>query len=788
MQKTTWMNCASLAALAVALGAPGVSQAAENDGAQIQELVVTARRVEERLQDIPASVSAVAGAQLAQVKSLQDIQGMVPGLVMKTFGPLPSISLRGYGNRPQLFGTNSSVGIYEDGVYLSPYLVALSTSLDVARIEVAKGPQSTLYGRSSLAGAINVVTPDPSQTPEGFAEVGYGGASGGSGENLYHAKLVLSGPLTDTLSGRLALVRMQRDGYVYDPVTRYRGLGYNRTGARLKLMWQPNDDLKVRLGVSIIHDDAPRGETLTDRVIPPLGNLPGTTPNPLNLAANQAILASFNGRSVWQSRFTQDQVGKINGQDGTLDIRYNTPFGELASLSNYQRTKSNLNSNADLVAASADVILVTDEERYSQEFRLSGKSGALSYLAGGYYLWSNFENGRPGATVDRTGALVVFKPGSAPYDLLNVYSQLAPGNVKTKAIAAFAQVGYDVTDKLNITAGIRESQDKISGVAANYFVLRNGALVTRLAPLQRRAKFKALTGSAIASYKVMPDVLVYASYGRGDSPGGLQGTTVTLPAASLQNFRPQKVDAFEVGLKSQFLDRRVQLNVALFDNEYKDLQIVRNQNVQVPGTTTVVGQQLTVNAGQSHGRGVDADLLFVINSNWRANASYTYSDSKIDKYDLNPADPSLLDLTGISLYRAPKHTAAAGVTYSADLGEGQLSITADANYTSSYINDTGGFVRGVAYPGRPAGAIPGQPAVAPGVTTSQVLFLARTKGYSLFNLSSSYTTGPWQVSAYVRNLLNKQYIAVVAAGDPANRVGGSPGEPRTFEVSLKRTF
>ena len=193
-----------MSALALAVGAPCVAQAAENSTVAIEEVVVTARRVEERLQDIPASVSAVTGDQLAQVKSLSDIQGMVPGLVFKSYGAIPTISLRGYGNRPQLFGGNTSVGIYEDGVFLSSYMVGLSTALDVARIEVAKGPQSTLYGRSSLAGAINVVTPDPSQTAEGFAEVGFGGASGGSGEDLWHAKLVLSGPLTDTLSGRPA--------------------------------------------------------------------------------------------------------------------------------------------------------------------------------------------------------------------------------------------------------------------------------------------------------------------------------------------------------------------------------------------------------------------------------------------------------------------------------------------------------------------------------------------------------------------------------------------------------
>jgi iron complex outermembrane receptor protein len=319
-------------------------------------------------------------------------------------------------------------------------------------------------------------------------------------------------------------------------------------------------------------------------------------------------------------------------------------------------------------------------------------------------------------------------------------------------------------------------------------VLRNGAIVTRLAPLNRRAKFDALTGSVNASYKVMPDVLVYASYARGDSPGGLQNATVTVPSASLTPYRPQKVDAFEVGLKSQFMDRRLQVNLAAFNNEYKDLQILRSQAVSIPGSTALVVQQLTVNVGESHGRGVDADATFVLNSNWRVGGSYTYVDSEIDKYVVNANDPGQLDLTGISLYRTPKHTASLAVTYNRDLGDGALAVTLDGAYTSSYVNDTAGFPAGVVYPGRAAGAIPGQPAIAPGVTTGQVLFLARSKGYGLLNLNASYTNGPWQVSAYVRNLLNKQYLAAILAADPIGRAGGAPGEPRTFEASLKRTF
>jgi len=259
------------------------------------------------------------------------------------------------------------------------------------------------------------------------------------------------------------------------------------------------------------------------------------------------------------------------------------------------------------------------------------------------------------------------------------------------------------------------------------------------------------------SFKVAPDVTAYASYSRGNSPGGLNSG-----AAALINFGPQKVDAFEIGLKSQLLDRHLQLNIALFDNEYKDIQIT--QNTFINGALT----GFITNAGKGHGRGFDIDAVAILSRNWRLGVQYTYAKSQITQFTLLPAPALQVDFTGAPLVRSPLHSLNASLTFTQKVGPGKLQITGEESYSSSYTND---------YQGAAATA-----------TTPQVLALYRTPGYAITNLNASYTWNNWQLGAYVRNLANRQYIVAVLGFDAINYPQEVPGEPRTFGVSLKYSF
>ena len=741
---------------------------------QIGDILVTARRVSERLQDIPASVSAITGDQVQRLTNLADIQSLVSGVTFKTFGPIPTVGIRGFGNRTQAGNaTNSTVGIYQDGVFVAPPLVALVSRLDTGRVEVAKGPQDTLYGRSSFTGAINIVTNDPDKTFSGYLDAGYGHSSI-SGDDLYRIQGAVSIPLGDTLAVRFYGLREKRDGFTLDRATGNRGGGYDRTVGRVRLLWEPSDAVTARLTGTIIRDNLPLALLHTGRSSPPLGQA-NLFANPFNPAARTAL--QF-GKTVWDAIYVNPQSSKTRAEQATLDLRFQTPIGELASLTDYQNSRQDIKTSLDLTRlayARGDTLF--EEERYSQELRLANKTGRFNYLLGLYYLHIDARQGG-GETPNLDHPFANFGPGAFFFDVspANPVSRNAlvqPIYTRTNAFAAFGQIGYDFTDALNLTVGLRQSRDELRGPTSTSFrVTATGALVPppAVTRIYRRGNFDATTGTANLSYKIAPDITTYASYSRGNSPGGLN-----VGGAAARNFQPQKVDAYELGFKSQLLNRRVQMNLALFDNEYSDLQIT--QNIFLNGALT----PLVTNPAQGRGRGVDVDGVFVLTDNIRFGVQYTYADSKITRFTLQPAPAPQIDFTGVSLVRSPEHSLNASLTLSGDVGPGRALFTAEESYTSSYNNDYQGAAAGTAYPGIP-GVLPA------GVTTSQVLALYRTPGYAVTNLNASYTLGNFTLSGLVRNLFNKQYIAAVIAFDAVTYPQELPGEPRTFEVSLRYKF
>ena len=761
-------------ALAVALSLAGTAhaqsaqaeQAAEVDDNQIGDIVVTARRTEERLQDIPASVSAITGADVARMTSLADVQSLVSGVTFQALGPIPAVGIRGFGNRTIAGNpSNSAVGIFQDGVFILPTLSTLINRTDTARLEVAKGPQSTLYGRSSFAGAFNIATAEPTNELSGYINAGYGFSSI-NGEDLWRVQGAVSFPLSDTLSVRLYGLGEKRDGFVYDSLTGNRSGGYDRQIGRIKILWEPSETVTARLSASILRDDIPFAFVTAGRVRPPLGQSV-LFANPFSPASRAAL--TF-GSSVWDGKLVTSQHNKIKGEQVTLDLRVDTPIGELASLSDYQHATLDPSFSLDITRLNWAVgSSPYYEKRFSQELRLSKSAGPLSYLFGAYFMDSKVEQGG-GKIFDLTRPFATFGPGSAQYDLANFAALYQPAYTHTKAYAVFGQLGYDFTDALNLTVGLRYGKDEIDGTAGTAFRTRTNFLIPVTPMTYRRGTFDAVTGSANLSYKIAPDVTVYGSYSKGNSPGGLN-----TGAFALRNFDEQSVDAYEIGLKSRLFDKRLQLNLALFENRYSGIQLAQNQLVN--GTLS----SFVSNAGKAIGRGFDADMQAVLSSNLRIGLQYTYVDSKITAYSAAPPPVLQIDLTGVPLVRSPEHSLNASATFSHDIGPGKFQFTVEENYTSSYTNDYQGVPAGSAYPGIP-GVLPA------GVTTSQVLGLYRTEGYETTNIDASYSWDAWEISASVRNLFNKQYIAAVLAFDLVSVPLETPGRPRTVEFGIKFKF
>jgi iron complex outermembrane receptor protein len=768
---TRWAARSSALTMALASAYPSLGYAQTADAAQpaadtsvqIESVVVTARRVVEKLQEIPASVAAISGDKVANMSSLADLQSMVSGVTFKTFGPIPTVGIRGFGNRTVAGNTaNSTVGIFQDGVFVAPPLVVIASRIDTERVEVAKGPQSTLYGRSSFTGAINIVSNDPAKDFSGEVDAGYGGSSV-HGENLWHVRGSLSVPINDQLGVRFFALRESRDGYTYDSSNGNRGNGYDREVGRVRVKWTPNDDITARLTLTALKDNLPLGLVHSGRNPAPAA--PGGVQQVIfGNNANPLVPAAITyGKDVWDAtnQYALPVSGKTKGQQATLDLRFQTPIGELASLSDYQHSEQDLKVSLDLTPLNivrGDTPF--EEYRHSQELRLTNKIGPVSYLVGAYYLKSrNEQSGGNGPDFNHPSILL--SPGALLYDnpfiRRNVIYQ--PSNLKTEAYAFFGQLGYDFTEKLNVTAGLRRGHEGLSGSAGTYFGTIAGAIIPAPAMVYREADFDATTGSVNVSYKVTPDIVTYASFAKGNSPGGFNSGAF---AAAQYNYAPQRVNAFEVGVKSQLLNNRLQLNAALFDNKYSDLHLT--QNAFVSGALV---SRIT-NAGKADGRGLDMDATAVLSKEWRVGLQYTYANSKITRYDILPAPALQVDFTGVPLVRSPKHSANASVTYRSMIGGGRLSLTAEESFSSSYTND---------YQGVPATA-----------TTPQMLALYRTPWYATTGVNGSFSKGDWVVSGYVRNVFNRQYIASVLGFDAVSYPQELPGEPRTFGVSLKYQF
>ena len=748
--------------------APNTSAAVDNqsDSGQIAEIIVTARRVEERLQDIPASVAAITADQLAGMQGMSDVQSLVSGVTFQSLGPVPVIGIRGFGNRSQAGNpSNSAVGIFQDGVFVASALTPVINRTDTERLEIAKGPQSTLYGRSSFTGAFNIVTADPADTLSGYADVGFGQSSV-EDESLWRAQLAVSLPLSDTLGVRFYGLSEERDGYAVDRTTGFRSGGYDRQVFRAKLLWEPSDAVTARLSGTILRDDTPFAFVNAGKVLPPLGrNIVFMNPTS---AASRAQVSFFD--SVWETRLATPQHAEIEGDQVTLDLRFDTPLGEVASLTDYQRATLDPFFSLDVTRLNwANGSSPYYETRRSQELRLSGSTGGLKYLAGLYYLESEVDQGG-GKALDLDTPFATFGPGSLQFDIARIVNNYQPANTLTKAVAGFGQLGYDISDKLNLTVGLRYGVDDISGTAG--VALRNiaGIVITSAPITSRSAEFSATTGNVNLSYAFAPEVNIYGSYSRGNSPGGLN-----TGAAALVNYGPQNVDAFELGMKSLMLDRRLQLNLAAFENRYQDLQLT--QNIVVNGALT----GLVTNAAEAGGRGFDVDAIVLVSPSLRLGLQYTYVDSEITSYDVPPPPAPQVNLKGVPLVRSPKHSLNASITYTRELGPGKFELALEENYTSSYTNDYLGVPAGTAYPGIP-GVLPA------GVTTGQVLELFPTKGYALTNLRTSYSWNNWELSGSIRNLTNKQYIAAVLAFDLVTLPLETPGRPRTYEVGLRYRF
>jgi len=657
--------------------------AASSVDRQIADIVVTAQRREESLSKVPIAVTAITTTQLqtSGVGSTIDLPRVTPGLTTGAstqanayFTPV----LRGVGALTPSLGNDNSVALYVDGIYQSDKTASNIDLAAISQSEVLKGPQGTLYGRNATGGAINVTTRGPTDRTEVEGEASYGNFDKWSG------RLFLGTPLTDTLGISIAYLHREGGDYMtcIDPACGTVGSkfgGTNVDAVQGKIVWRPGDFEAI---ASIIYYD----RRYTD--LNPLSPVAGTVPIGVQL-----------GGTAGFEKYTyagQHSFGGVRYFQPSLRLRYSLPDIDLVSLTGL--VKATTDQALDYDGTSLDVFMFRNHVKvndFSQEFQLlTTDGGPLQVTSGVYYYRGHPKNpflyilqGVPlsvisDPTLSGAGAI----PGGSATKIIN------DGIVHAKAI--YAQATYEVAETLKITAGLRYSDEDRT---YNYSVGGAGGEGTGLPPTlvtfftvnRPKVTFKKLTWRFSIDKELSPDVLVYASYNRGFKSGVYNFSDFTAPGTPggfPPAVKPEVLDAYEVGLKGKFLDRTLQVNIAGFYYDYRDLQVSRI-------TATAAAAQQLENAGSEKIYGIDGDILFRVTPDLTLRANAAWLHARFGSYD--NAGGFLVDANGVpyaanidATYTrglgAPRFSYDIGGDYTVHLGDSKLVLTGDYFHTSSF--------------------------------------------------------------------------------------------------------
>lgn len=682
MIKHTLYACTAL--VVAGQSAPVLAQAATEEQAGdtrlLGDIVVTAQRREQNIQDVPVSISAFSGDSLDQlgVKRSGELANVVPGLVVgQPSGPGSQliIFLRGAGISDYNTNNAGPVGVYADDVYISSPVLTSFQFFDVERLEILKGPQGTLYGRNVTGGAIKIISKKPGDEFALDATATY------SSFNTTSLEAGISVPVGEKVGTRFAFKKDDSDGFTRNATTGKRVNGTDMFAWRGIVDVEPTDNFRIRANI--------HGATNSSQVAG--YHQTGT----LDAAGNRCSDADI------VARLCTDLFGysgpadpyKVNYLDiknidhdsigGYLETELDLGDVTLTTVSAYDRAQHLLIEDSD--SGPSEILELgfgVDSDTYSQEVRLSGDSGKLKWVGGAYYLQETLRQDQYG---DVFRGLRAFTGGvSDPDGAITGAPVLfirANNRQKTKTFAAFGQGTLEVTDRLNLTLGGRWTYEKKT--FRSLTVLEDDVLFAPTGTLElfdivpRPAKAKAFSWRAAVDYKLADDVMVYGSASRGFKSGGYSGGLITDPAQApllLEPFDPEYVNAYEVGVKSEFFDRNLRLNFSAFYNDYSDLQVFASVNTNI-GVIQILDN---ASSARVYGFEFDATAYPVEGLTLALNGAYI-NTKLVDFQALSTGD----DLSGNEIPRTPEKSLSALARYEFNLGSvGKLGVQGFITYKS----------------------------------------------------------------------------------------------------------
>jgi iron complex outermembrane receptor protein len=790
------------AALAAAPGVTHAQQAAQPEAVAtssqpadqgLPDVIVTARLRAEDAQSIPLSLSVVDGTLLdrSYTVNTQGLTTLIPSLNYSSANPRnTAFTIRGLGSSVVAVsqsndGLEPGVGFYIDQVYHARPATAAFDFADVAQVEELRGPQGTLFGKNTTAGAINITTRAPSFTPEGFAEISYGE------RDFVQAKGWVSGPITDTIAYRLSAVSTRRDGVLTNVRTGRDGNTLGTQAVRGQILLKPDDTIQTRIIADFTNFQAYC-----------------CTQVPLRIGASQRAAARQFPALARLFNYTLpslDYRNRVNDIDGPLDVDsneggvsaitdWNVGFGTITSVTAWRFWNWDAENDRDYIGLPIQLSqhIPSRQDQYSQELRLaSNGDGALGYVVGLYGFRQRI-TGRPISIYGPAGAYWLIgqtvptsatnaTPVQVPSNLLDGYAQDGGTDFRTRSYAAFGEVNWRVADPLTLTGGLRYThEDKdgyystftydgpaITGTPAQITALTNARLgVLRGQTYEAHDKDGSLSGRGAATLELTQGVRAYGSFARGFKSGGINMSGLPLnaanqPALGSAVVRPERNTTYEVGLKTRLVGGRLVLNVDAYHTRVRDFQATI---VDTGPTQTAALRGYLSNIPLVTVKGVEADATALVLPGLTVRAILAYADGRYTRYPAGPcpleaqtAATTACDLTGKRLASLPRWAVTAGIDYVRPVGTGSAFVHVDTASRSGFNGDP---------------------------SLSRFTFIG---AYNLTNANLGYRFADGlEVAVFARNLLESDYIQTltIQAGN-SGLILGTPSDPRTIGVTVR---
>ncbi len=749
----------------------------------LDKVIVTARRRPEEAQAVPISLSIIDSTQLARTatNNLSQLTQLVPSLNYTSPNPRnTSFTIRGLGSSVVAIaqsndGLEPGVGFYVDQVYHGRPSSAAFDFVDLDQIEVLRGPQGTVFGKNTTAGAINVTSKAPTFTPEAQAQLSAGNYG------YYQAKGYWSGPLvSDAIAGRVSVATTGRDGVIRNVNSGAFDNDIGTIALRGQLLFTPTEKTQVR----VISDYSSFNSTCCTQVFFDVG----TTQKPP--ARQFPALAAGLGyappsRNPYDRLTDIDAPLKVATNEAGVSAIADWDLGSATAtaVSAWRWWTWDAANDRDYTKLSIQTLqhVPSRQDQYSQEFRIASYGRhRLDYVAGLYW----FAQTIIGEPITQYGPVATYwllgPSPQYPSNLLDGYGTEGHTRFHSDSYAAFAELTWHATSKLSLTGGLRytdeNKQGRYASVVYGGLSTTNPALIAAQLSILRPQSYVASvndgspTGRASLTYEWTDAVLTYMNYSKGSKSGGINMSGLplnpaNLPALNTAVINPEKNTTTEIGVKTGLFERRLVLNLDVYDTIVRDFQT----NVVDTGPGALRGY--LANIDKVEVKGIELDSTFKVSAHLKGNVSAAWTDGKYVSYKNGPCPLELIgtkttvcDLSGQAVTATPRSVFSAGGQYTQPLVlggvAGEMFLRADATTRGQMYGDSSDSKYAV------------------------------IDAYTLINASIGFSASKhWEASLWVRNLLNRNYMQnlTVQAGN-SGLILGTPSDPRLVGATVRAQF